>query len=204
MAASVGHFLDEFPVHTMRPGDIYLTNDPWKGTGHLFDVVVVTPVFYKDQPVALFACTSHVVDIGGVGFSSTSREIFHEGLQLPIMRFATEEVFDPNVVRIIESNVRDSVQVMGDIYSLAACNRVGALRLIEMMAEYQLEDLNELGEYIIETSRQAMLTEIGRLPAGTWHSTMRVDGVDEPLDIVTELNIDAQGVSVKFLSLIHI
>ena len=198
MAASVGHFLDEFPVHTMRPGDIYLTNDPWKGTGHLFDVVVVTPVFYKDQPVALFACTSHVVDIGGVGFSSTSREIFHEGLQLPIMRFATEEVFDPNVVRIIESNVRDSVQVMGDIYSLAACNRVGALRLIEMMAEYQLEDLNELGEYIIETSRQAMLTEIGRLPAGTWHSTMRVDGVDEPLDIVTELNIDAQGVSVKF------
>ena len=198
MAASVGHFLDEFPVHTMRPGDIYLTNDPWKGTGHLFDVVVVTPVFYKDQPVALFACTSHVVDIGGVGFSSTSREIFHEGLQLPIMRFATEEVFDPNVVRIIESNVRDSVQVMGDIYSLAACNRVGALRLIEMMAEYQLEDLNDLGEYIIETSRQAMLTEIGRLPAGTWHSTMRVDGVDEPLDIVTELNIDAQGVSVKF------
>ena len=83
------------------------------------------------------------------------------------MRFATEEVFDPNVVRIIESNVRDSVQVMGDIYSLAACNRGGALRLIEMMAEYQLEDLDELGEYIIETSRQAMLTEIGRLPAGT-------------------------------------
>ena len=198
MAASVGHFLDEFPIHTMRPGDIYLTNDPWKGTGHLFDVVVVTPVFYKDHPVALFACTSHVVDIGGVGFSSTSREIFHEGLQLPIMRFATEEVFDPNVVRIIESNVRDSVQVMGDIYSLAACNRVGALRLIEMMTEYQLEDLDDLGEYIIETSRTAMLAEIGRLPAGTWNSTMRVDGVDEPLDIVTELSIDTHGVTVKF------
>ncbi|MDP7066230.1 MAG: hydantoinase/oxoprolinase family protein, partial [Acidimicrobiales bacterium] len=198
MAASVGHFLDEFPVHTMRPGDIYLTNDPWKGTGHLFDVVVVTPVFRGDRVVALFACTSHVVDIGGVGFSSASREIFHEGLQLPIMRFATEEVFDPNVVKIIETNVRDSVQVMGDIYSLAACNRVGALRLIDMMDEYDLDDLDDLGEYIIETSRSAMLKEIAALPSGTWRSSMRVDGVDKPLDIMTELTISEDGIAVSF------
>ncbi|MBM36046.1 MAG: hypothetical protein CL460_02590 [Acidimicrobiaceae bacterium] len=198
MAASVGHFLDEFPVHAMRPGDIYLTNDPWKGTGHLFDVVVVTPVFRGDRVVALFAFTSHVVDIGGVGFSSASREIFHEGLQLPIMRFAAEDVFDPNVVKIIETNVRDSVQVMGDIYSLAACNRVGALRLIEMMDEYNLDDLDELGDYIIDTSRSAMLKEIATLPRGTWRSSMRVDGVDTPLDIVTELEINKDGIAVSF------
>ena len=191
MAASVSHFLDEFPVQTMRPGDIYLTNDPWKGTGHLFDVVVVTPVFRDNQVIALFACTSHVVDIGGVGFSSASSEIFHEGLQLPIMRFATNEVFDPNVVKIIEENVRDGVQVMGDIYSLAACNRVGALRLTEMMDEYQLTDLDDLGQYIIETSRLAMLKSTpstrmealqvpsGRLPislihrAGCWPNLLR-------------------------------
>ena len=198
MAASVGHFLAEFPAQTMRPGDIYLTNDPWKGTGHLFDVVVVTPVFLEDVVVALFACTSHVVDIGGVGFSATSREIFHEGLQLPIMRFAVDEVFDQNVVKIIESNVRDGVQVMGDIYSLAACNRVGAARLLDMMQEYQLTDLDELGRHIIDTSKTAMLAEISRLPSGTWHSQMRVDGVDEPLDIVTELVIEDDGIIVRF------
>tara|TARA_Y100001970_G_scaffold240977_1_gene304147 strand:+ start:4174 stop:7902 length:3729 start_codon:yes stop_codon:yes gene_type:complete len=198
MAASVSHFLDEFPVQTMRPGDIYLTNDPWKGTGHLFDVVVVTPVFRQSHVIALFACTSHVVDIGGVGFSSASSEIFHEGLQLPIMRFATNEVFDPNVVKIIEGNVRDGVQVMGDIYSLAACNRVGALRLTEMMDEYQLTDLDDLGQYIIETSRLAMLKEIQALPEGTWRASMRVDGVDEPLDIVTELEITYEGIKVRF------
>jgi len=198
MAASVGHFLAEFPVQTMRPGDIFLTNDPWKGTGHLFDVVVVTPVFADNTLVALFACTSHVVDIGGVGFSATSREIFHEGLQLPIMRFAVEEVFDQNVVQIIESNVRDGVQVMGDIYSLAACNRVGSARLLDMMQEYQLADLDDLGEHIIETSKKAMLAEIGQLPTGTWRSEMRVDGVDEPLDIVTELEIESNGIHVRF------
>jgi N-methylhydantoinase B/oxoprolinase/acetone carboxylase alpha subunit len=198
MAASVQHFLDVFPAHTMRPGDIYLTNDPWKGTGHLFDIVVVTPVFHSERVVALFACTSHVVDIGGVGFSSASREIFHEGLQLPIMRFAVEEVFDPNVVAVIEANVRDSVQVMGDIHSLAACNRVGALRLLEMMEEYDLSDLEALGDYIIRTSKEAMLAEIRALPEGTWESTMRVDGVDLPLDIVTELTITSDGIAVDF------
>ena len=198
MAASVQHFLDVFPAHTMRPGDIYLTNDPWKGTGHLFDIVVVTPVFRRDRIVALFACTSHVVDIGGVGFSSASREIFHEGLQLPILRFAVNEVFDPNVVAVIEANVRDSVQVMGDIYSLAACNRVGAKRLLEMMDEYDLEDLESLGDYIIRTSRAAMLAEIRALPRGTWNSSMRVDGVDVPLDIATELSIGPEGITVDF------
>ena len=198
MAASVQHFIDVFPAHTMRPGDIYLTNDPWKGTGHLFDIVVVTPVFRQDQIVALFACTSHVVDIGGVGFSSASREIFHEGLQLPIMRFAVNEIFDPNVVAIIEGNVRDSVQVMGDIYSLAACNRVGADRLLEMMAEYDLENLEVLGDYIIRTSRSAMLEEIRALPQGSWTSSMRVDGVDAPLDIVTKMSITAQAVTIDF------
>jgi len=198
MAASVQHFLDVFPAQTMRPGDIYLTNDPWKGTGHLFDVVVVTPVFHRERVVALFACTSHVVDIGGVGFSSASREIFHEGLQLPIMRFAVDEVFDPNVVAVIEANVRDSVQVMGDIHSLAACNRVGALRLLEMMEEYGLNDLEALGDYIIRTSREAMLVEIRALPEGTWESTMRVDGVDMPLDIATELTITSDGITVDF------
>jgi N-methylhydantoinase B/acetone carboxylase, alpha subunit len=130
MAASVGHFLNVFPMHLMEPGDIYLTDDPWKGTGHLFDVVVVTAVFRSGKLVALFTCTSHVVNIGGVGFSSASTEIFHEGLQLPIMRFARNEIFDSNVVSIIESNVRDGVQMMGDIHSLAACNRVGAERLL--------------------------------------------------------------------------
>lgn len=198
MASSVGHFLAEFPAHTMRPGDIYLTNDPWKGTGHLFDVVVVTPVFYDKALVALFACTSHVVDIGGVGFSATSSEIFHEGLQLPIMRFAVEEVFDQNVVQIIETNVRDGVQVMGDIYSLAACNRVGAARLLEMMQEYKLTDLKQLGDYIIESSKKAMLAEIRSLPTGKWKSEMRVDGVDKPLDIVTELSITDDAIIVSF------
>lgn len=198
MAASVLHFLEEFPIATMSPGDIFLTNDPWRGTGHLFDIVVVTPVFREGHVVALFACTSHVVDIGGAGFTASSTEIFHEGLFLPIMRFATNGEFDPNVVAIIEANVRDKVQVIGDIHSLAACNDIGAKRLLSMMDEYGLDDLDDLGDHILTASRNAMLAAVRELPEGTWTSTMRVDGMTEPIDIVATVTITESGIDVDF------
>jgi len=198
MASSVKHFLAAFPVTEMEPGDVYLTNDPWKGTGHLFDIVVVTPVFIEDRIVALFACTSHVVDIGGVGFSTTSKEIYHEGLFLPLMKFGSKGKFDPNVVAIIEANVRDKIQVMGDIYSLAGCNELGANRLVSMMREYELQDLDALGQHIIDSSRKAMIAAISEVPNGSWVSTMRVDGVDSPLDIHTSLTVTDQEIKVDF------
>ena len=198
MAYSVLHFLDRYPASEMRPGDIFLTNDPWKGTGHLFDIVVVTPAFLRGELVALFACTSHVVDIGGAGFTTDSKEVYHEGLYLPILKFATDGVFDPNVVAIIEANVRDPVQVIGDIHSLAACNETGAARLISMMDEYAMTDLDELAEHIITSSHRAMLDVIGELPSGTWNSTMRVDGMEQPIDIVCSLTAGPDGVDVDF------
>lgn len=202
MAASVLHFLAEFPIETMRPGDIYLTNDPWKGTGHLYDVVVVTPVFRtvdgQPQPVALFACTSHMTDVGGVGFGLGATDVFNEGLYLPLIRFARNGVFDETVMRIIRANTRTPDMVDGDIHSLAACNERGALRLGEMMDEFDLDDLDDLAEHIIDRSRQAMLRIIGELPHGTWHSTMRIDGVDEPLDLVAAMTVSATGIDVDF------
>ena len=198
MAYSVLHFLEQFPASEMRPGDIFLTNDPWKGTGHLFDIVVVTPAFLRGELVALFACTSHVVDIGGAGFTTDSKEVYHEGLYLPILKFATEGVFDPNVVAIIEANVRDPVQVIGDIHSLAACNETGAARLVTMMDEYAMADLDELASHIISSSHRAMLDAIGELPNGAWNSTMRVDGIEEPIDIVCALTVSDDGIDVDF------
>ncbi len=198
MAYSVLHFLDRYPASEMRPGDIFLTNDPWKGTGHLFDIVVVTPAFLRGELVALFACTSHVVDIGGAGFTTDSKEVYHEGLYLPILKFATDGVFDPNVVAIIEANVRDPVQVVGDIHSLAACNETGAARLISMMDEYGMADLDELADHIITSSHRAMLDAIGELPPGTWDSTMRVDGMEQHIDIVCSLTVGDDGIDVDF------
>ena len=88
MAASVGFFLEKFPISRMEEGDVYITNDPWMGTGHLHDFTVVTPTFKNGRIVALFASTSHVVDVGGLGFGPDARQVFEEGVYSPIMPLA--------------------------------------------------------------------------------------------------------------------
>ena len=86
MAESVRAFLAEFPPASLRPGDVLITNDPWKGTGHLNDFTMVTPVFHRRRLVALFACTVHVVDIGGIGYGPEGTQVYHEGLYVPVMK----------------------------------------------------------------------------------------------------------------------
>ena len=198
MARSVNHFLAKFPVATMGEGDVFITNDPWKGTGHLHDFTVVTPTFRRGRLVALFACTSHVVDIGGRGMTPDARHVLEEGLYVPLMRFAREGKVDQTLIEIVEGNVREPVQVVGDLYSLAACNDVGGRRLVAMMDEFEIDTLDRLGAHILEKSRAASLELIGRLPAGTYRNAMRVDGYDKPIDLVATMTISAAGIDVDY------
>ncbi len=191
MARAVVHFLDVFPIHVMKDGDIYITNDPWKGTGHLHDFTVVTPTYRNGAMVALFACTSHVVDIGGVGMSPDGRQIYHEGLNVPIMPLAIEGEMNQWLLNLVRANVREPVQVEGDIYALAACNDTGARRLFAMMDEYGLDDLDALGRHIIEQSRTA-------IPQGSWKHAMRIDGFEAPIDLVAELTISNGIIHVDY------
>jgi N-methylhydantoinase B len=198
MAASVGFFLEKYPADTMRPGDVYVTNDPWLGTGHLHDFTMVTPTFYQGRVVGLFASTTHVVDVGGIGFGADGRQVYDEGLYLPILPLARQGVMDEAILEIVRANVREPVQVEGDLYSLTACNEIGCRRLVEMMDEFSLEQLDELGEYMVEHSHKAMLAEIAKLPKGTYHNEMRIDGYDKPLDLVADLTIAEDGIYVDF------
>ena len=101
MARAVYHFLAKFPVETMKEGDIFLTNDPWKGTGHLHDFTFVTPTFRRGKMVALFASTCHVVDIGGRGMGADARQVYEEGLYIPLMRFARDGKVDETLIDIV-------------------------------------------------------------------------------------------------------
>ena len=198
MAASVGFFLEKFPVAAMREGDIYITNDPWLGTGHLHDFTVVTPAFRGGEAVALFASTCHVVDVGGLGFGPDGRQVYEEGIYLPIMHLAREGVMNESLLEIVRANVREPVQVEGDFYSLGACNDTGIQRLFEMMDEFDLDGIEELGEFVIASSRASMLDEIRALPYGTCENRMRIDGYDEPVDLVARLCIGETGIDIDF------
>lgn len=198
MAESVKHFLHAFPLETLQPGDVLVTNDPWKGTGHLYDITMVTPVFYHNQPVALFASTLHVVDIGGLGPGPDGHQIFHEGLFLPIIKLIHAGELDNTVLAIVKANVREPEQVEGDFLALVACNDVGARRLLTMLEEFALPDLQTVGEFILARSRQGMLDAIARWPQGSWSAEMWVDGYDEPLLLQARLTISPQGIHVDF------
>ena len=198
MAESVGHFLRHFPVETMHEGDIYITNDPWMGTGHLNDFVLTTPCFHRGRLVGLFSCTSHLTDIGGIGFGPDATDVYMEGIYIPMLKLADRGVFNETLMAMVRANTRQPVESEGDVYSLAACNDVGCERLVEMMTEFDLDDLDELGEHICESSRQAVLAEIAKLPRGEYRSSMRIDGYEEPLDLVARLEIAGDGITVDY------
>ena len=198
MARAVVHFINEIPIDTMCEGDAYVTNDPWKGTGHLHDLTVVSPAFKDGRMVALFACTSHLVDIGGVGLSPDGRQVYHEGLYIPIMPLARSGEMDEWLLKLIRHNVREPIQAEGDIYALVSCNDTGAKRLLAIMDEYRLDNLNALGEHIISRSREGMVRAIEDLPKGTWHAAMRIDGYDGPVDLVAALTIAADHIAVDY------
>ena len=189
MAMSVGHFIEKFPIKKMKKGDVFLTNDPWKGTGHLHDIVVVTPTFKNGRVVALFACTTHVVDIGGIGMAPDGKQIYHEGLYIPLMYLFKAGQLNETLIDFVHYNCRESKQVEGDIYALANCNDVGSDRLRAMMVQYKIEDLNELAETIIESTRNAMRAAISKLPITTTTNTMKIDGYDEEIVLKAKLSV---------------
>jgi N-methylhydantoinase B len=153
MANAVRHFLDVYPLVVMKPGDHFITNDPWLTSGHLHDITVVSPSFYRGEAVGLFANTIHVVDIGGLGMGPDGRQVFEEGLAIPIMSLAREGRMNEDLLHLVRANVREPLQVVGDIYACAACNDEGSRRLIEMMDEFEIANLDRLGETIVDAAR---------------------------------------------------
>ena len=196
MAEAVLHFIEEIGRGDMFPGDTYVTNDPWKGTGHLHDITMVSPSFKGDRLVGFFACTAHVVDVGGRGFGADGKSVYEEGIQIPIMKFAERGEVNRDLIRLLRANVREPNQVVGDFYSLAACNDVGHRRLVDMMDEIGLDTLDALGEFIFSRTRAAMLERIAALPKGAWANDLVTDGYDAPVRLAIEVEIAGDRVNV--------
>jgi N-methylhydantoinase B len=198
MAESVGHFIRRIGSQNMFEGDVYITNDPWEGTGHLHDITVVTPSFHLGKHVGFFACTAHIVDIGGRGFGADANSVYEEGLYIPIMKFADRGEVDKTLVKIIRGNVREPDQLVGDVYALATCNQVGHRRLIDMMVEFKLVDLVDIAEFILENSRRATIERIAALPRQSASGAMTIDGYDTPIDLKVKVTFHEDRIVCDF------
>ncbi|MEM9533624.1 MAG: hydantoinase B/oxoprolinase family protein [Pseudomonadota bacterium] len=198
MAASVKHFLHQFPAAELKPGDVLVTNDPWHGTGHLNDFTVVTPVFFKDRMIGLMAATSHIADVGGLGFGPEGRQVYEEGLTIPISRLFTAGEVNETLLEILRANVRDPRAAEGDLYSLATCNHTAGKRLTETLEEFGLSDLEAVGAMIIERSRTAMVAELHELPEESWRYEMVIDGYADPVTLAATVSRRGNQLHVDF------
>jgi N-methylhydantoinase B len=182
-----------FPLETMQEGDAYICNDPWMGTGHLNDFVVTTPAFHRGKLVGLFSCTSHLMDIGGLGSGPEGLDVFMEGLYIPMLKLIDRGCVNETLMAMIRANTRLPVDTEGDTYSLAGCNDVGVRRLSEMMDEFGIDSLDVLAAFIVERSREAVLAEVALLPQGRWSYAMDVDGSDAPIVLRGQLTVSGAG-----------
>ena len=168
MATSMRHFLHRFPLATLEPGDVLITNDPWYTSGQLHDLTIVTPVFRDGDVVAFFGNTCHAADIGGRGLSADGREIYEEGLYIPILKLYRRGAPNDDLLRIVRGNVRSPEMVLGDIHAQVACNEVGSRRLLEFLDEFGFQSIEPLADEIIDVSERAMRAAIERIPDGTY------------------------------------
>lgn len=198
MAEAVKTLCQRFDTADMRPGDIYVTNDPWIASGHLNDFLLLMPVFSGDTVVGFTSCTSHLVDLGGLGMGPEGADIYDEGLLLPPCKLVDGGQLNSLLIEIIKANSREPIANEGDIYALIACCETGAQRLSDMMVEFAIADLNALADYIIDTSYRGTLAAISALPQGRWRNVLTVDGYEQSIDLHAALTIGADHVTVDF------
>ncbi len=198
MAAAVGHFIDDIGPERIYPGDAYITNDPWKGTGHLHDITVTTPVFNHDELIGFFASTAHVVDVGGRGYGPEGREVYEEGIRIPILKWVERDELNQDLVDMVRWNVREADQVIGDIHGLVACNETGRRRLLAMLDEFDIPDLDDLSSFVFERTHSATMAALGNVPTGTYRNTMQVDGYDDEITLAVTIEVTEDGMHADF------
>jgi N-methylhydantoinase B len=176
MALGIKKLVQGLPPGSFREGDVYITNDPWALAGHLNDVCVLSPIFHRGRLAAFTACILHHSDIGG-RVASDNREVFEEGLFIPLVKLYDAGQLNQGVLDMIRANVRTPEQVNGDIRSQIAANHVCAQQIVRMLEEYGLPDLDGLGAEIIARSERSIREAIAKVPPGVYRAEAAIEQV---------------------------
>jgi len=192
MALGVKNLVNKFPADFYKPGDVFITNDPWALAGHLNDVCVMSPIFYKDKLVAFTACVFHHSDIGG-RVASDNHDVFEEGIFIPLVKLYDQGVLNQSVIDMIRWNVRTPDEVTGDIRSQIAANHVCSEKICQMLKDSDLENLDDLADQIISLTDKSMREEIEKIPDGVYHARGLVEQMKGKEDIVIQAKVEIKG-----------
>ncbi|HOW55990.1 MAG TPA: hydantoinase B/oxoprolinase family protein [Syntrophorhabdaceae bacterium] len=192
MALGIKNLVNKYPIDYYNPGDAFITNDPWALAGHLNDVCVMSPIFYKEKLVAFTACVFHHSDIGG-RVASDNHDVFEEGLFIPLVRLYDRGALNQSVLDMIRWNVRTPDEVIGDIRSQVAANHVCGEKICQMLKESDLENLDDLADQIIGLTEKSMREEIEKIPDGVYRTRGVIEQMKGNDDIVIEAKVEIKG-----------
>jgi len=198
LPVTVKHFIKEFPLATLKPGDILVTNNPWLATGHLNDVTLAKPLFRHGRVIGFAASTAHVPDIGGKVRSVEAREVFEEGFHIPPMKFLAEGRLDETLMKLLRAAVRTPDQTEGDIWAQVTGLDLMERRIGELLDEYGLADLAAFADEIHGRCERAMRAAIRALPDGAYPFSFQTDGLTEPFTYKVLVTIAGDDIEVDF------
>lgn len=206
MLSVVTEILKKFPVDTIEPGDMFITNDPYTGGGtHLPDITMVEPVFVEGKIAAFVANIAHHSDIGGKVPGSTSADaesIFQEGIRIPLVKICRKgEVVDESIEFIL-NNTRTAEERKGDLFAQISCNKAGTKRMKEVINKYGVEKFSIYTDGLLNYAENLMRVGIKNLPDGeySFEDYLDDDGVDlnKPVPIKVKITIKDDKAIVDF------
>lgn len=196
MAIGIKRLVNRLAEEDCRPGDVFITNDPWALAGHLNDVCVMSPIFYKDRLTAFTACVFHHSDIGG-RVSSDNHDVFEDGLFIPFVKLYEEGALNESVMEMIRWNVRTPDEVIGDIRSQIAANHVCSEKICQMLEENELDGLDDLADEIIGRTERSMREAIAKVPDGVYEAEGVVEQMEGKGDVVIKVAVKVDGDSIS-------
>jgi len=189
MALGIKKIVSSLSKDSCKNGDIFITNDPWALAGHLNDVCVMSPIYYKDNLVAFTACVFHHSDIGG-RVSSDNHDVFEDGLFIPLVKLYNRGVLNEAVMEMIRWNVRTPDDVTGDIRSQIAANHVCSEKICQMLEETGLENIDELADDIIGLTEKSMRREIAKVPDGLYRGEGIIEQREGKGDVIIKAAVE--------------
>lgn len=195
MALGVKKIVNSIPLEEYNEGDVFIVNDPWLLAGHLNDVCVLSPIFFKGKVVAFTACVFHHTDIGG-RTASDNRDVFEDGLYIPLTKLYDAGKFNTDLINMIRWNVRTADEFEGDIRSQVAANHICAQKIIEMMEDEGLDSLDDLADEIIDRTEISMRSAIEKIKDGTYYHEGIIEGAGSKPDIPIKLSVKVDGSNI--------
>ena len=195
MALGMKKIVNSIPLEDYNEGDVFIINDPWLLAGHLNDVCVWSPIFFKGKPVAFTACVFHHTDIGG-RTASDNRDVYAEGLYIPLTKLYDAGILNESLVNMIRWNVRTATEFDGDIRSQVAANHICSQKIIEMMEDEGLDTLDDLADEIIDRTEISMRKAIEKITDGTYAHEGIIEGAGDKSDIPIKLTVKVDGSNI--------